>query len=292
MPTISTATRKNIFDGLQVMLIPWYGRLNQVDFLSRVFNLADMPSRDSRFPDASEDIWQHTINNFDWDDEWVYSDPRLNLLHGPDDVFLHFLCEMLHPLVRDDEDEIARLVTIVNRDLAADAWEIVETSRIGDRPVFSARPRPVAALHQLRVFLCHSSGDKAAVRDLYRRLDAEGTIDPWLDEEKLLPGHEWEYEIRQAVRTTDVVLVCLSPSSITKRGYVQKEIIFALDVADQQPEGTIFIIPVRLEACTVPDRLQRWQWVDLFDSRGYERLVRALQSRARALASMDGTVLP
>ena len=40
---------------------------------------------------------------------------------------------------------------------------------------------------KLRVFLCHSSQDKPIVRELYQRLLAEGWIDPWLDEEKLLP---------------------------------------------------------------------------------------------------------
>lgn len=134
----------------------------------------------------------------------------------------------------------------------------------------------------LRVFLCHSSGDKPAVRGLYQRLRADG-FDPWLDEEELLPGQEWQREIPQAVRSADVVLVCLSPQSITKAGYVQKEIKFTLDVADEQPEGTIFLIPLRLEPCEVPERLSRWQWVDLFNERGYERLLRLLRVRAEAL---------
>src|SRR3712207_6126465 len=102
----------------------------------------------------------------------------------------------------------------------------------------SKDPRP------LRVFLCHSLGDKPAVRDLYQRLRAEQGIEPWFDEEDLLPGQDWDQEIQKAVRAADVVLVCLSRSSITKAGYVQKEIRYALDVADEQPEGTIFIIPL------------------------------------------------
>jgi formylglycine-generating enzyme required for sulfatase activity len=134
----------------------------------------------------------------------------------------------------------------------------------------------------LRVFLCHASGDKPAVRKLHQRLCAEG-IDAWLDEEKLLPGQDWQFEIPKAVRASDVVIVCLSPSSITKAGYVQKEIKFALDVADEQPEGSIFLIPARLEECQVPDRLRRWQWVNLFEERGHERLMHALRRRAQDL---------
>ena len=37
---------------------------------------------------------------------------------------------------------------------------------------------------KLRVFLCHASQDKPIVRELYQRLNAEGWIEPWLDERK------------------------------------------------------------------------------------------------------------
>lgn len=65
---------------------------------------------------------------------------------------------------------------------------------------------------------------------------------------------------------------------VTKRGYVQKEIRRALDVADEQPEGTIFVIPGRLEKCDVPMRLARWQGVDLFEEKSYSRLKVALEA--------------
>jgi hypothetical protein len=64
---------------------------------------------------------------------------------------------------------------------------------------------------------------------------------------------------------------------------VQKEIKFALDVADEQPEGAIFIIPVKLEECDVPDRLSHWHWVSLDAIKGYEKLVAALNHRANDL---------
>jgi TIR domain len=110
-----------------------------------------------------------------------------------------------------------------------------------------------------------------------------------LDQENILPGQEWDSEIRQAVRTSDVVIVCLSESSITKEGYVQKEIKLALDVAEEKPHGTIFLIPARLEECKVPQRLLGWQWVDLFGARGYERLVAALRAREAQLHDRSRT---
>ncbi|MBI1877020.1 MAG: toll/interleukin-1 receptor domain-containing protein, partial [Chloroflexi bacterium] len=72
-------------------------------------------------------------------------------------------------------------------------------------------PSPHASLRPLRVFLCHAAADKPTVRDLYQRLQSEGFIQPWLDEEELLPGQDWQLEIPKAVRASDVVLVCLSP---------------------------------------------------------------------------------
>lgn len=138
---------------------------------------------------------------------------------------------------------------------------------------------PDNAKRALRVFLCHASWDKPYVRDLYKRLVREG-IDAWLDQEKLLPGQNWRVEIPKAVQEADVVVICLSNKSITKEGYIQKEIKFALDSAEEKPDGTIFLIPARIEDCPVPEKLSHWQWVDLFEENGYSRLLTSLRLRA------------
>jgi hypothetical protein len=129
-----------------------------------------------------------------------------------------------------------------------------------------------------RVFLCHSSTDKAVVRELYDRLRNSGAY-PWLDEEDLIPGQDWHQKIEQAIRVSGVIVVLLSRASTTKTGYVNKEIRFALDVADEQPDGAIFVIPARLEDCEIPARLRRWQWVNLYEPNGFEKLLRALQAK-------------
>ncbi len=139
-------------------------------------------------------------------------------------------------------------------------------------------------MRPLKAFLCHASGDKNLVRELYKRLTFEG-VDAWLDKEKLLPGQDWRMEIPKAVREADVVVVCLSNKSVTKEGYVQKEIKFALDIAEEKPEGTIFLIPARLEDCPVPERLSRWQWVDLYEENGFIQLLRSLKLRAEAVGA-------
>ena len=139
-----------------------------------------------------------------------------------------------------------------------------------------------ATNRRLSVFLCHSSVDKLSVRNLYQRLLKDG-FDPWLDKERILGGQDWEREVKIAVRESHAVIVCLTRSSVTKEGFVQKEIRIALDVADEKPEGTIYVIPLKLEECEVPERLRQWHWLNLFEASGYDRLARSLRMRATAL---------
>ncbi|HXU18729.1 MAG TPA: TIR domain-containing protein [Terriglobales bacterium] len=161
-------------------------------------------------------------------------------------------------------------------------YEIVNLKNVS-QGLPPSRPRSLS--DPLKVFLCHSSSDKPKVRQLYRRLITDH-FQPWLDEEDLLPGQDWHVEIRKAVGASDIVIVCLSKGSVAKTGFLNKELQYALDIAEQQPEGRIFIIPLRLEQCDVPDRLTKWQWVNFFEETGYEKLNRALNLRSNSLASV------
>src|SRR6185503_6500920 len=126
-------------------------------------------------------------------------------------------------------------------------YEIVNLKNVS-QGLPPSRPRSLS--DPLKVFLCHSSSDKPKVRQLYRRLITDH-FQPWLDEEDLLPGQDWHVEIRKAVGASDIVIVCLSKGSVAKTGFLNKELQYALDIAEQQPEGRIFIIPLRLEQCDV-----------------------------------------
>lgn len=140
---------------------------------------------------------------------------------------------------------------------------------------------------QLRVFLCHASQDKPAVRDLYQRLLAEPWIDPWLDEEKLLPGQDWNLEIEKAVEDADAVLVFVSSVSVAKEGYIQKELRRVLNIALEKVEGAIFVIPVRLDDCDLPRQLKDRQGIRYYpDSQranAFDKLKTSLKLRKDAL---------
>ena len=175
------------------------------------------------------------------------------------------------------------------RDLAG--RDIVTVNVYHGAPTPAPLPEPHPATpserRKLRIFLCHSSADKAAVRRLSRLL-AKGGAAPWLDEEQLIPGQDWRRAIPSVVESSDVALVCLSRDAVSREGYLRDEIAFALTVAERRPEGEIFLVPLLLEPCDVPARLARWHWVSLSEPQGVGRLLRALRARAAEL----GAVVP
>lgn len=134
----------------------------------------------------------------------------------------------------------------------------------------------------LKVFLCHASQDKPIVRELAQRLFAEGWIDPWLDEKRLLPGEDWRSKIEEAVETSDIVLICLSNNSVSKEGFIQKELRYAREIALEKPDETIFLIPLRLDDCELPRGLRFFQWGDYFGEKKdetYTALLKAFELR-------------
>ena len=128
----------------------------------------------------------------------------------------------------------------------------------------------------LRIFISHCSKDKAVVRELYQRLESQAGLEPWLDEEKISIGEDWDREIRRTLRQAQVAIICLSPNAIKARGYFQREIKFILDTAARRPKDKIFVVPVKIKKCEPPKRFQRWQMVDLSAESAYDRLLDTL----------------
>ncbi len=140
-----------------------------------------------------------------------------------------------------------------------------------------------------RVFISYAREDFEQVSGIYRYLKTVGCV-PWMDHFNLLPGQDWEVEIKRALEASDFVLICLSPASVNKRGYVQKEVNTALQLLSEIPENQIFLIPARLKECQVPDSLKRRQYVDLFLDDGLQRVSLAIRAAltSGAASSADG----
>lgn len=149
------------------------------------------------------------------------------------------------------------------------------------------------------VFLSYCHDDSDTVRKLRDDLVRQG--EPvWWDED-ILPGQNWKQAIRRAMKDAYAVVVCLSRSIANReKSGVFPELRDAIGEYRLYPPGSIFLIPVRLDDCDVPDleidattTLDGLQYVDLFPpsrrADGLKRLVRALAA-ASGRATRDGGV--
>ena len=56
----------------EIVKIFYFGRLDEIKFLKRLYPLNEMESFDKRFPSFESDILQHRYNNNDWNDDWIF----------------------------------------------------------------------------------------------------------------------------------------------------------------------------------------------------------------------------
>lgn len=176
---ITEVTRRAIVDELILQGIRWEGRLEEPDFLARIYSIKSLPSHDGRYDSAYGDIWQHRVNNHDWDDDWVFTDDRFDLFGGPDEGFLRFLAETVHPVVRPDQEEAKTLVDSYNRHLRADGFELHAASEISGHVVYGARSilQTAPAVAQLRA---RSKVDASYLSQQITRMEAAILSDPEL----------------------------------------------------------------------------------------------------------------
>jgi hypothetical protein len=178
-------------------------------------------------------------------------------------------------------EDLARLISGILRKSPAveiDGLGIFARDASG-RIVFSGGNRP-------RIFVAYAIEDSALADRLFADLEACGYA-PWLDRRKLLPGQNWPRRIQEAIESSDFFVACYSRNSVGKRGGFQAEIRYALDCATRVPLDDVFLIPVRLDDCRVPGRIQReTQYIDLFPEwkEGIESIVRIVE-RQRLLAA-------
>jgi len=119
---------------------------------------------------------------------------------------------------------------------------------------------------RLKIFLNYAKEDIDYAKRIYNYLNENG-IDVWLDEFSLMPGQKWKTEIKKAIKESQYFLALLSSKSVTKQGYVQKELKEALEMLDEMPESQIFILPIRIDVCEPSHHaINELHWVDLFPS--------------------------
>lgn len=142
----------------------------------------------------------------------------------------------------------------------------------------------------LKVFISYAREDRDRVQPYFSTLAQLG-YDPWMDCRKILPGQNWEAEIEHALASANVVIAFLSKSSVNKRGFVQREVNFALDRLKYKLPTDIYLIPLLLEPCDVPTHLSnRLQYIDLSVNQAWEQVLASLNLAAeqQQVAAVDG----
>jgi hypothetical protein len=174
---LSLVTRRDVLDYLRTAEnFLWWGRLEEITFLRRLYQLATLPSHDYRYQTAEEDIRQHRVNNYDWDDYWVFDDPRFGLANGPDEVFLEFLAQMVHPLVQPEQERVEHIVEDLNELLARDGWSLTISGRVSGRPVYA--PARVGTGATVTLGFAHKTATRADSTYISQQVTRmEGAID-------------------------------------------------------------------------------------------------------------------
>lgn len=156
MNKITNLTRRDVFEVLAKGFeqddfftschyrFDFFGRLNPVDFLNRLYPLKNYPSTDSRYKNAEDDIYAHTITNpNDYPVDWLFIDERFPLKQGKDEDLLQFLCEIFHPEVRNENIDWRTCYERLNNILCQDNYELYPKGQISGRDYFGWRDTSV-----------------------------------------------------------------------------------------------------------------------------------------------------
>ena len=236
----------------------WAGDLEEPDFLERIYPLKQLPSYDSRYDSAEGDIWQHRINNYDWEDDWIFEDERFQLADGNDETFLKFLIESIHPVVRPNIQEVRELVDAYNSHLQYDGYELYVESRISGRPIYgykeimpvesfvmesegglTANHDSIWGIGRIRAFVSHTSTHKEHAESLkvaLKRFD----ITAFVAHSDVEPTREWQIEIERALRSMHI-MIPLVTADFKDSAWTDQEVGAAIG-------RNIPIIPIRRKA--------------------------------------------
>lgn len=134
----------------------------------------------------------------------------------------------------------------------------------------------MAEPRRLKVFLSHSSSDKALARRLARDLQS-AQVDVWLDQWQIGVGESFEQRIAQGLASTDFVIVLLTRQAVASE-WVNRE--WREMVEREASTRRIAVLPVRAETCDLPDFLAQRSPTDIAGSSyvpGFRQLLHLLR---------------
>lgn len=140
-------------------------------------------------------------------------------------------------------------------------------------------------------FVSYVREDADRVKEIVSALKA-ADIPVWTDKTKLSPGEDWQLTIRRAIQRNALAFVAVfsSNSQARDKSYQHEELSLAAEQFRQHPPGRVWLIPVRLDDCELPDyplgagrTLDSLQRVDLFGEDAKDEMIRLVTAVLRVL---------
>jgi hypothetical protein len=137
-----------------------------------------------------------------------------------------------------EDDEVGDFLTKLSQRLEADGGFVGQAMPLGPRP---------------RVFISYAREDADLAARVFDALQ-KAYFEPWLDQESLQGGDDWNKRIEADLDASDFVLVLYTPAFCRKTdSYVNKEVALACERA-LRVRGS-FLIPVRTVDLADEDRV-------------------------------------
>lgn len=259
---ISEVTRRDIVDGLLLSGEPFYGRLDLVSFLKRIWALKSMSSTDYRYQDAEGDIWQHMVRNSDWSDtELLYS--RLGITDIPDEQFTQFLETCVHPLASRDTEKTANVVTQFNDALRRDGFTMRAAGQLSGRTVYKVVSTTGDGVSQAyEVVLSFAGEDRQYVErvaDLLRVNDVPVFYDDY--EEATLWGKNLTEHLHKVYSGSARYCVMFISKHYAEKVWPTHERRSAFEKAIESKEE--YILPARFDDTQIPGLHKHIVYIDL-----------------------------
>ncbi len=149
-----------------------------------------------------------------------------------------------------EDDDVGDFLTKLSDRLEADGGFVGQAMPLGPRP---------------RVFISYAREDAALASRVFDALQKE-YFEPWLDQESLQGGDDWNKRIENDLDASDFVLVLYTPAFCQKTdSYVNKEVALACERA-LRVRGS-FLIPVRTAVLSEDDRVDALRKFDEMELR-------------------------
>nr|WP_172685192.1 abortive infection family protein [Methylobacterium oryzae] len=182
LPKITMITRRRLLNILNSIVFE--GRLSLFEFLEPVYDLDSIPSPYHVSPTGEStrpirgDIYQHCINNHDWDNEDLLK--HLGFLDGHQRQVFSLLERVFDPEIWDDDHPEGGLLDRINQVLKKDGYALQVTGMISGTGIYKVQQigPPGATPADDEISALVQRFDEAGIRDLWEKALQRRHSDP------------------------------------------------------------------------------------------------------------------